>query len=157
MNRFTERNISYDHNGFKIGMTIWNESSAPDPRVLFDYNNVLNAYTMEQLQKAGGIENLPYAIVSLLRTRGNNYMNLRERAKDTGECIIAVTAILKGNRVEAETSLKHRVIGIMGWKNVLFGIDDKPHEWYKNPQTPRGKKLKLSANKKPVYKVPIVY
>ena len=111
-------------------MTIWNEAAAPDPKVLFDYNNVLNAYPMELLAKQARVTGLPYAIVSLLMTQGDNFNNLRERAKNTGECIIALTAKIKGNRVKVETSLKYVAMKKMHWENVQCAIDDKPHEWY---------------------------
>jgi len=37
---FTEREFTYRHEGYTITATVWNEASAPDPRVLFDFNNI---------------------------------------------------------------------------------------------------------------------
>jgi len=153
--RFTSREFKYEHEGHVVTATVWNEKSAPNPRVLFDFNNVLNAYEMSYLQRCGGIENLPYAIVSLLNSQGRNWKVLRERAKESGECIIALTVRVKGQRVKVETCLKHRAMELMGWSNVICAIDDKPHEWYSTPEKKCGKKMKLDPMKKSVFKIPI--
>jgi hypothetical protein len=152
---FTERVFEYDHEGYRIRAAVWNEHAAPDPRVLFDFNNVLNAYPMELLQKRAGVLNLPYAIVSLLMTQGANYHELKKRAEETGECIVALTARLKRKREHVETCLKYKCMKHMHWKNVICALDDKPHEWYSDPKKKVGKKLPLDPKKKAVYKIPI--
>ena len=151
--KFTQRVFTYPHEGYTIKVTVWNEAAAPNPQVLFDYNNVLNAYELAFLQRRAHVKNLPYAIVSLLMTEGKNFQNLRERAKRTGECIMALTSKFKQRRLQAETCLKYRVMELMNWKNVICALDDKPHEWYSTPKNKVGKKLKLDPNKKPVYKI----
>lgn len=156
-NTFTEREFTYKHNGYLITATVWNEASAPDPIVLYDYNNVLNAYTMEELQKEGGLQNLPYAIVSLIGGKGQYFQNLMDRAKEKNECIVALTAKIRGDRVNTETCLKYVAMKKMHWKNVKWAVDDKPHEWYKTPTNKVGKKIKLDENKKDVYRIPIYY
>jgi hypothetical protein len=110
---------------------------------------------MSFLQKRAGVENLDYAIVSLLMTQGANFHSLKKRAKETGECILALTSRFKKQRLQAETCLKYRAMELMGWKEVICAIDDKPHEWYSNPKKKVGKKMNLDPKKKPVYKIPI--
>ena len=88
-------------------------------------------------------------------TQGANYQNLKKRAEETGECIVAITARLKQQRKQVETSLKYQLMKKMHWENVICAIDDKPHEWYADADTKVGKKLSLDSQKKPVYKIPI--
>lgn len=149
----TERQFTYEHEGYIITATVWNEAAAPDPRVLYDFNNVLNAYSMELLQRRAEVENLPYAIVSLLMTQGTNFHSLKDRAKERGECIVALTAKLKGDRTRKETCLKYKIMKLMHWKNVICALDDKPHEWFPSPGVKLGKKLPLNPKKKPVFKI----
>jgi len=150
----TERVFFYEHDGYRIQATIWNEAN--NPQILFDFNNVLNAYTQNELLKASKIENMPYAIVSLLMTTGDNFKSLKEQAYRTGECIVALTAKLKGNRKQHETGLKYAVMKKLGWNKVLYAFDDKPHEWMHPRQIDIGRQdnatvLDLDPKKKPVY------
>lgn len=149
-NSFTERSFTYPHNGYIVNATIWNEIK--DPHVLYDYNNVLNTFTLETLEKAANTEGKEYAIVSLLRTKGDNYNDLKQMAMEDGECIVALTLKFRGNRVKIETGLKYKVIKLLRWKNVECALDDKPHEWYSDT-CKKSQDLKLDHHKKPVYMV----
>lgn len=124
-----EREFTFEHEGFPVCVTIWNESSTPQPRVLFDYNNVLNVYTIESLQRETETSGLRYAIVSLLITKGHNFLNLRERSYQTGETIVALTCESKGDQFKVETGIKYLVTELLGWTEFQKAIDDKPHEW----------------------------
>ena len=124
-----EREFTFEHEGFPIAVTVWNESATPQPQMLFDFNNVLNVYTMESLQLATGTTSLPYAIVSLLVTKGHNFLGLKERSYQTGETIVALTCDAKGDRFKVETGMKYQVTRLLGWTEVQTAVDDKPHEW----------------------------
>ena len=154
----TTREFTYAHRGYVVTATVWNEAAAPDPRILFDFNNVLNAYTMRELHAAAKtFPGAPYAIVSLLSSKGLNFAALGQRAAETGECIVALTVKIRGNRVESETGIKHSAMKRMHWAGVEHAIDDKPHEWHEPtkdgavalPQI----RLLMDASKKPVYLV----
>ena len=145
-----ERTFTYPHKEHIIDVTIWNETE--NPLVLYDFNNVLNAHTLEKLQSVARTKDKPYAIVSFLHTKGKNFIALKQRAQDTGECIVALTSKLKGNKKWIETGLKNKVINLMEWENVECAIDDKPHEWYDNKNS-RSVKLRLNPQKKQVYLV----
>lgn len=148
---WTERNISFKHEGYIVNVSIWNEHSTPDPQILFDYNNVLNAYEPEVLRTSAGVPDVPYAIVSLLRTRGDNYEALRQRSISTGETIVAITVKIQGEKERVETCIKYKVMLLLRWKSK-WAFDDKPHEWYSKPHSkPNLYPLKLDKNKKPVY------
>ena len=151
----TTRTFTYLHQGYTVLATVWNEASALDPLVLFDYNNVLNAYPMEYLQKQAGVIGCRYAIVSLLITQGRNFEGLRERARQTGECIVALTVKVNGNREVFETGLKYRAMQLMHWHHAICALDDKPHEWYAPNQKKKGKRVKLQPQKKPVFRIEI--
>ena len=118
--------------------------------VLYDFNNVLNAYPMEVLQEAADTVDQPYAIVSLLRTEGRNYLSLRERAIKTRECIVALSSKIRENRAMIETNIKYKIIKMLHWKNVMCALDDKPHEW-QGEKSKEPEQLKLDVHKKPVY------
>lgn len=112
---FTERLFTYPHQEYIINVTVWNEFKDPtEVEVLYDCNNVLNAYSMETLQKQARTVDKKYAIVSLLYTKGKNFLGLKEQAKRTGECIVALTAKIKGNRKMVETGLKYKVMKKIG-------------------------------------------
>jgi hypothetical protein len=151
-NNFTEREFTVGHKGYMLKVRVWNEHGV-DPVVLYDYNNVLNAYSLESLQKAARTKQEPYAIVSLLMTQGANFHGLRNRAKETGETIVAVTAKIKGDRKSVETGLKYQVMLKMHWTRVKCALDDKPHEWYSTDEQKKPPKLPLDPRKKPVYRI----
>jgi hypothetical protein len=148
-----EKTFSFEHRGEHIEVTVWNFNRVLQPHVLFDFNNVLNAYPLKLLQKETGTLDQPYAIVSLLMTKGHNFEGLHQRALETGECIVALTAKIKGERVKKETGLKYQVMKKLHWKNVQFAVDDKPHEWYSDSEIFATQLLSLDASKKPVYKI----
>lgn len=151
-----ERMFAFEHKGWSIDVTIWNEHSmlAP-PQLLFDFNNVLNAHKMHDLMKAARVSrDTPFAIVSLLATKGEHFTRLRDRAQETGECIVALTAKIKGDRKSVETGMKNRVMHLLHWENdAKWAIDDKPHEWFSDDAPPVSKPsvMKLDPSKKPVY------
>ena len=149
----TERVFVYQHKGFDVTATVWNAESAPDPEVLFDFNNVLNAYSMNELQRVAKVVGKPYAIVSLLMSQGKNFQDLKRRASETKECIIALTTKLKKNRQEVETGLKFRIIELMRWRRVSVAIDDKPHEWFNPVRKNVIRELPLDPKKEPVFMV----
>lgn len=152
---WTERNTSFKHEGYIVSVSIWNEHSTPNPQILFDYNNVLNAYDPAVLRTAAGVPDVPYAIVSLLRTRGDNYEALRQRSISTGETIVALTVKIHGEKERVETCMKYKAMGLLRWKSK-WAFDDKPHEWYSKPHSkPNLSPLKLDKNKKPVYMIPL--
>ena len=146
-----EKTFSFDHQGEQIDVTVWNFTKQLQPHVLFDYNNVLNTYSLETLQKVAGAQNKSYAVVSLLMTKGDNFLALKQRSLETGECIVALTAKIKGDRVKKETGLKYTAMKKLHWQAVEFAVDDKPHEWYDDIFPTH--LLPLDPLKKPVYKV----
>lgn len=149
-----EKTFSFEHKGEPIDVTVWNYTRALQPRVLFDFNNVLNAYPLKVLQKETGAVDKSYAIVSLLMTKGDNFQALKQRSLETGECIVALTAKIKGQRVEKETGLKYAAMKKLHWTSVEFAVDDKPHEWFRSDASRRDVHLlALDPLKKPVYKI----
>jgi hypothetical protein len=131
-------------------MTIWNESKEK-PRVLYDYDNVLNAYSLDRLARAAGTVDWPYAIVSLLATQGDNFEQLRRLSEETKQCVVAITAKFRGNRVDCETGVKYIAMCEMHWNDTVeCALDDKPHEWFGN-QNQNPILLDLDKDKKPVY------
>jgi len=150
--------FSIKNNTIDFDVTVWNECKS-SPIVCFDFNNVLNAYTMKELVETAKFYNSSYAIVSLLHGKGRNYWDLYRRSKETGECIVAITLKDKSQRRQlkhAETSLKWTVIRALKWNDVEWALDDKPHEW-KNPEKElQAKPLKLDPTKKDVYKIKIM-
>lgn len=150
-----EQTFQFDHLGYTVDVTVWNKTSVEQPLVLFDFNNVLNAYELDFLQQQSNTQNQPYAIVSLLVGKGKNFQSLKQRALDTGECIVALTCKTTGGKLgrhQFEQGVKLRVMIILNWHKAMVALDDKPHEWL-----PRGaplpKPLKLDPSKKPIYKV----
>lgn len=157
-----------EHKGYQVQVTVWNESKTP-PVVLYDYNNVLNTYSLPVLAKAAKLEDtLPYAIVSLLYTSGEHYQALQKRAESTGETVVALVVKIKGDRLQTETGLKYALMKRMHWlPNVRWAVDDKPHEWQSPRPTHSGvsvtsatsgipQLLALDPTKKPVYLVPFL-
>ena len=146
----SETIFTLDHNGYLFQVTAWNLDACKNPKILFDYNNVLNVYTRQELLKAAKLEPQPYAIVSLLMTTGENFQSLKKQAQETKECIVAVTAKIKGNRQAVETGLKYAVMKKLHW-SAMAAFDDKPHEWFSPEGKYQYRQLKLDAQKKPVY------
>jgi len=151
---FSERRTSFQHEGYSIKVSIWNEHGVV-PQILFDYNNVLNAYTPEQLRTAANVPDVPYAIVSLLRTTGDNYEALKQRAQTTGETIVALTVKIHGQKEKVETCMKYKAMKLLRWGTVKWAFDDKPHIFYSKPNQVKPQPLPLDHNKKPVYLIPI--
>lgn len=141
---------SFDYKGHLVDVSIWNYTKTPI--ILFDYNNVLNVYSRETLCESANISTEhPYAIVSYLLGKGENYENLHKRALETGECIVAITARVKENRHDFETGLKTATVKKLHWNTPILAFDDKPHEWTSDPT--KKTKLNLDNTKKDVYKI----
>lgn len=152
---WTERLTTMNHEQYIIDVTIWNEKRTPNPQILFDYNNVLNAYEPRVLRDAARVPDVPYAIVSLLRTKGDNFNALRERSKKTGETIVALTVKIQGQKERVERCMKYKVMKLLHW-NSKWAFDDKPHEWCKTQKSiPVLKRLKLDPSKKEVFMIPL--
>lgn len=126
----SNRTFSYIHNEHEVVATIWNESKE-NIEVLYDYHNVIDAYSLDTLKLAAGTQDKPYAIVSLLTSTGRNWESLKSRALLTGECIVALVVknVKRKKRKETETSIKYRVMELLNWNIVECALDDKPWEW----------------------------
>ncbi len=59
----SEAEFTLIHNGCNFNVTVWNRELTPAPIVLYDYNNVLDTYSMAKLNKAAKIHNMPYTIM----------------------------------------------------------------------------------------------
>lgn len=108
-------------------VTVWNMPSTA-PKVALDYNNVLNVFEVKEVLEATGLIGASYAIVSFLKGKGDNFKALKERAKTTGECIVAVTADITN---QDKRSIKYEAIKALKWTDIIkWAVDDQPHMWY---------------------------